>query len=81
MQTSNQASDPLLPMHCEKSWTARGARDLYSDINAGPVRDIYDSSADFPIMGQKLLTLQQFINGYKPRRLTALLSDRRDPQA
>jgi hypothetical protein len=57
------------------------ASDLYRDINAGAVCDTYDSNGDFPIMGQKLLALQQFVKDYHPRTLTALLRDRRDPLA
>lgn len=57
------------------------AFDLYRDIDAGPVRDTYDSIADFPVMGQKLLKLQQFIKDYHPKTLAALFKDRRDPNA
>jgi hypothetical protein len=80
-QNAHQSSDTMLPVLCEKSWTTPEARDLYRDISAGAVRDTYDSSADFPIMGQKLLALQQFVKDYHPRTLTALLRDRRDPTA
>lgn len=75
------ASDPLLPVLCDRSWTMPDAHDLYRDINAGAVRDTYDSNADFPIMGPRLLVLQQFVKGCHPRTLTALLRDRRDPTA
>ena len=75
------ASDPLLAVLCDKSWTMPDAHDLYRDINAGAVRDTYDSNADFPIMGPKLLVLQQFVKGYPPKTFTALLRDRKDPTA
>jgi len=70
-----------LSILCEKSCLTPRAQDLYCEINAGPTRDTYDSNADFPIMGKKLLALQKFVQGYKPKSLTALLRDRRDPQA
>src|SRR5450432_2865422 len=77
--SSSSSSDPLLPILCEKSWTTPQAEDLYRDINAGAVRDTYDSNADFPIMAPKLLALQQFVKDYHPTTLAALLRDRRDP--
>jgi hypothetical protein len=80
-QKALQSSDTILSVLCEKGWTTPEARDLYRDISAGAVRDTYDSNADFPIMGQKLLALQQFVKDYHPRSLTALLRDRRDPTA
>jgi hypothetical protein len=77
----DQISDPLLPILCGKSCRTPEACDLYNDVDAGPVRDCYDSSADFPIMGQKLLQLQAFVRGYNPKTLKALMKDRRNPVA
>jgi len=77
----DQISDPLLPILCGKSCRIPEARDLYNDVDAGPVRDCYDSSADFPIMGQKLLQLQAFVRDYNPKTLKALMKDRRNPVA
>jgi hypothetical protein len=78
-QDAHYALDPLLPILCDRSWTMPNARDLYTDIDAGVSRDTYDSNADFPIMGQKLLALQRFVYCYQPRTLAALLRDRRYP--
>jgi hypothetical protein len=80
-QDAHQASDPLLPVLCDRSWITPDARDFYRDIDADVVRDSYSSRVDFPIMGQKLLALQQFVKDYHPRTLTALLRDQRDPSA
>jgi hypothetical protein len=78
-QDAHYALDPLLPVLCDRTWTMPDARDLYTDIDAGAVRDTYDSNADFPIMGQKLLALQQFVYHYQPTTLAASLRDRRYP--
>jgi hypothetical protein len=77
----DQISDPLLPILCGKFWTVPGAREVYSDVDAGPTREFYDANADFPILGQKLLELQQFVENYSPRSLKALMNDRRNPMA
>jgi hypothetical protein len=80
-QCAPPGSDPMLPILCERIWTSPKAQDVYRDIDSSAVQDTYDSIADFPIMGQKLLALQQFVKEYHPRTLTALLRDRRDPTA
>lgn len=80
-QDEHLAADPMLQVLCEKSCATQEALELYRDIDAGAVRDTYDSNADFPILGQKLLALQQFVKEYHPKTLTALLRDRRDPAA
>jgi len=74
-----EVSDPMLPLLCGKCWTVPEARCVYEDIDAGAVRDFYDSNEDFPILGQRLLQLQLFVKEYHPRTLRGLLRDRRDP--
>jgi hypothetical protein len=80
-QDTHRLADPMLALLCGKPWTTPEARDLYDDVGAGAVRDTYDSNADFPIMGARLLELQQFVKDYHPTTLTALWRDRKDPTA
>jgi hypothetical protein len=76
-----QISDPLLPVLCGKSWKVPAAQEVYKDVNAGSLRESYDANVDFPILGQKLLELQGWVENYSPRTLKALIKDRRNPMA
>lgn len=80
-EDAHRPADPMLALLCGKPCTAPEARDLYADVDAGAVRDTYDSQADFPIMGARLLELQQFVKDYHPTTLVAVLRDRRNPAA
>lgn len=43
-----------------------------------PVKESFDVSADFPILGSRLLRIQSHIDGIQPNRVTSLWRDKRD---
>jgi hypothetical protein len=43
-------------------------------------REIYEPVIDFPILGNRLVTLQEYILQQKPRTWAEVFQDRRDPQ-
>ncbi|KAH8591674.1 hypothetical protein B0O99DRAFT_654337 [Bisporella sp. PMI_857] len=72
---SLEVVDPLLKSLCGKSYNKQG---FYSTFEVGEAKAQYTASADFPLLGQRLLDLQKYMNERNPSDLRTLWYDRRD---
>jgi hypothetical protein len=67
--------DPVLDDLCGKP--SRGNKHLEA-IDAFPKKHLYSAESDFPVFGNRLLTLQNYITAQSPNSIKALWYDRRD---
>ncbi|EAQ84208.1 predicted protein [Chaetomium globosum CBS 148.51] len=68
-------TDPLLDELCG---TSSNNHPLWAAIDAFPEKVLYSAESDFPAFGNRLLTLQRYINSQSPNSIKALWYDRRD---
>ncbi|KAK1832511.1 hypothetical protein QBC39DRAFT_227705, partial [Podospora conica] len=67
--------DPLLHDLCGNR--SKGNKHLEA-IDAFPEKLLYSAESDFPVFGDRLLTLQNYITAQSPNSIKALWYDRRD---
>jgi hypothetical protein len=70
--------DPLLKKLCGSSCTEGECRNFYSWLEAADCKTTYSASADFPLIGRRLLSLQDYMNAQNPSDLRTLWYDKRD---
>ena len=54
------------------------SQSLYRDISASEVAQQYSAKQEFPLLGQRLITLQKFVLSQNPSDWDGLRHDRRD---
>ncbi|RDW64276.1 hypothetical protein BP5796_10778 [Coleophoma crateriformis] len=67
--------DPLLETLCGKSCIKH---DFYDELEAGASKNVYSASSDFPLIGRRILVLQDYMNAQNPSDLRTLWYDKRD---
>ncbi|KUJ15902.1 uncharacterized protein LY89DRAFT_98574 [Mollisia scopiformis] len=67
--------DPLLQQLCG---TSCKRHDFYDELEVGDSKAMYSAASDFPLIGQRILTLQDYMNSQNPSDLRTLWYDKRD---
>jgi hypothetical protein len=70
--------DPLLKKLCGSSCKDAESRVFYSGLEVADCKPMYSASADFPLTGQRLLILQDYMNNQNPSDFRTLWHDKRD---
>ncbi|KAL7894039.1 hypothetical protein HDV64DRAFT_288492 [Trichoderma sp. TUCIM 5745] len=73
---SNQLTDPLLDRLCLDDLEGSLKSSLLAFFS--PKKESFDADAEFPIMSQRLLRIQNYIDGIPTNRISSLWKDRRD---
>jgi len=68
-------TDPLLQKLCGN---ASIEHNFYGEYEIADGKTMYSASSDFPLIGQRLLEVQSYMNAQNPSDLTTLWYDRRD---
>ena len=77
----HETHDPMLAVLCGQSCEAHEAARIYDEIHAGETSTRYNSSTEFPFLGQRFLELQTYVQDYRPNGLSTFSSiwnDKRD---
>lgn len=76
--TLNGNPDPLLDAICGQHCEGEDARSIWDEIGADEPSSHY-SPSDFIFLGKRLLNVQRYVKGHKPRGFVSLWFDQRDP--
>jgi hypothetical protein len=63
--------DPLLTVLCGEKWDSLSSKPIFEEIGADPPASFYLTS-DFPLFGQKLFELHDFVQRQNPSSFRAL---------
>lgn len=75
---SKSNSDPMLYRICGHGCESEEAREIYYEIEADDPSNQYDPAVDFPFLGKRLVSIQDYVQGHKPSNFKALWYDRRN---
>lgn len=71
-------SDPMLHRICGHDCESDEVREIYIEIGADEPINQYNPAVDFPFLGKRLGSIQEYIRGHNPSNFWALWYDRRN---